>query len=87
MGKNKTGSSSNKIANVSGGNRKKVRIKKEIRRLKMKIARWELYKESGKIAWTAIKEKKHRSVPNKSRYRNWDTTGLKKHKELLEALI
>lgn len=75
----------------SSGNRKKSILKNNIRRLGYKIARWERYKEEGKPAITAkLEEKKvskKRSPSTKSRHKNWDTTGLKKHKELLESLL
>lgn len=60
--------------------------KQAIRKLRQKIARWERYKEEGKPAVTAEQEEK-RIRPNKSRHRNWDTSGLKKHLELLEAQL
>jgi len=76
------------ISKTSSGGRRRSRARAELRRVKMKIARWERYKEEGKPAWTAAKEKKKKSRPTTvSRYNNWDTAGLKKHMKVLEGII
>jgi len=71
---------------VSSGKHKLAVKNRAVRKLRQKIARWERYKEKGKPAITAAQEEK-KNKPNKSRHHNWDTTGLKKHLELLEALL
>lgn len=71
---------------ASSGSRKTAVLKRQIRKLRQKIERWERYKEEGKSAITAEQEEK-KNKPNKSRHRNWDATGLKKHLELLEAKL
>jgi len=75
MGKGKGGGTKTKVAKLSGGNRKKVRIRNQIRRLNMKIARWKRYAEE-------IKEEKR-----KGSLKRWNTSGLEKHKALLETFI
>jgi hypothetical protein len=74
MGKGKSGTTTCG-GKSSSGNRQKNRIKKALMRTNMKIARWERYKKEGKAC-------------SKTRWRNsWDTSGLKKHAELLQSLI
>jgi len=88
MGKKKGKGGASKISKTSSGKRRVSKAKAALRRVNMKIARWERYKEEGKPAWTADKEKKKKSRPTTvSRYNNWDTTGLKKHAELLKSII
>lgn len=76
---------------TSGGKRRNSRIMRNIRRLEYKIARWERYKAEGKPSGGKVPEgrniSKKRSPSTKSRHQNWDTTGLKKHKEHLESLL
>lgn len=75
MGKRKGGGSTNKTPKVSSGNRKKVRIKRQIMRLNMKIERWKRYAEEVK------NEQRKGSVAR------WNTAGLEKHVQLLESFI
>ena len=63
-----------KESRTSGGKRKIQRINQQIRRLNMKVARWERYIEE-------IKQDKR-----KGKISRWDTSGLKKHIALLESL-
>ena len=75
MGKKGGGGPSNKTSTPSSGKRQSRAANKALRRIKMKIARWERYK---------AEEKK----PAKgSRRIGWDTSGLKKHAEFLKSLI
>lgn len=71
---------------TSSGGHKLAKKNRAIRKLRQKIARWERYKEEGKPSVTAEQEEKKRR-PNKSRHRDWDTSGLKKHLELLESQL
>ncbi len=86
MGKKKGKGGGNKISKSSSGKRRMARASKALRRIMMKIARWERYLEEGKPSWTAAQEKDGKSR-NRSRYNNWDTTGLKKHADVLQAII
>jgi len=77
---------SSKVSKTSSGGRRVSRARAALRRVMMKIARWEKYRADGKPAWTAKQEKEGKSR-NRSRYNNWDTSGLTKHAELLESII
>ena len=75
-----------KISSTSSGKRRMIRAKRNKRRVDMKIARWEKYKESGKQSWPSKNEKAGKSK-NRSRYNNGDTTGLKKQSAHLQSVI
>jgi hypothetical protein len=75
MGKGKSGGTTSG-GKSSSGNSQKNRIKKALMRTNMKIARWERYKKEG------------RACSGKTKWRiGWNTSGLKKHAELLQSLI
>lgn len=59
---------------TSGGGRKAARINQQITRIKMKIKRWERYVSEIKSG-----------TRNSSALR-WDTSGLKRHLELLQSM-
>jgi hypothetical protein len=74
MGK-KGGGSTTTTSKQSSGNSKSARAKKALCRVKMKIARWERYKNEGK-------------KPTKgSKRTGWDTSGLKEHAKFLQSMI
>lgn len=74
MGK-KGGSTTTTGGKTSSGKRKASRAKKALVQVKMKIKRWERYKAEEK------------TTSKKSKRAGWDTTGLKKHAELLQSFI
>jgi hypothetical protein len=60
---------------TSSGKHKASRILKQVKRLKMKINRWNRYKEE------------IRAGNRKGKISRWDTSGLEKHMALLESLV
>lgn len=69
----------------SSGLRKIRKLNQQMRRLRMKIARWEKNKDdSEKVApvW-----RDYQKVRRRPRHNNWDTRGLRKHLELLESMM
>lgn len=60
---------------TSSGKRKFARINRQMSRLRMKIKRWERY------------QKEIEQSERKASIKRWDTSGLKKHMELLESFI
>lgn len=60
---------------TSSGKRKISRIMRQIRRLEMKMKRWNRYKDE-------IHAGSRKGKPSR-----WDTAGLEKHKTFLESLI
>lgn len=71
MGKHKK----KRDSTTSSGRRKARRLNSQVRRLQMKIAKWERYIQE-------IEQNKRKGSANR-----WNTAGLKKHMELLERLI
>lgn len=74
MGKGK-GQKKTEGKKQSSGQRKARRINKEIRRLKMKMARWDRYTEEVEAG------------TRKGTTKRWNTDGLRKHMEFLETLV
>lgn len=74
MGKKKAQRSSE----TSSGKRRTCRIKRNIRRTKLKIKRWEKY--------AADEVKVSKNNKNRSRF-NWDTSKMEKHVQHLTALL
>ena len=70
MGKHKN----KRDSKVSSGKRKASKINTQLKRLQMKISRWNRYKEE------VIQGKRKGSVDR------WNTSGLEKHMELLGKL-
>jgi hypothetical protein len=66
---------------ASSGQRATRERKRRIKRLKMKVARWEKNRTANK----PVSEKTKSRYPN--RYNNWDTSGLKKQIAFLEGLV
>ena len=75
MGKKNKNKSTNKIAKMSSGKQRSARIMRTIQRATMKVNRWERYKEEIK------------NGERKGSLDRWDTSGLKRHIELLENLL
>ena len=65
---------------VSSGEAASRRRRREVRRLKMKVARWKRNKAAGK----PVSENTAKRYPN--RY-NWDTSGLERQIKFLEGLL
>lgn len=83
MGKQKTKGTS-KIPKVSGGMRRATRAKRALKRIMMKIARWERNKSNPKkVSRWHRKQNPHK----RSRHYNWDTAGLKRHAEFLQSIV
>ena len=71
MGKHKA----KRNSTTSSGRRRGARMMRNIRKLQTKINRWDRYKEE-------IKKEERKGSPSR-----WDTSGLKRHMELLEKLL
>ena len=69
---------------VSSGLGRMRRARKELRRVKMKIARWKRNQtDNTKVStW-----RKFQNPRKRSRHNGWDTTGLEKRVKQLEAVI
>lgn len=80
------GKKSSRESKTSSGKHKVALRKRALRKIRQKIARWDRYREEEKSPVSADQKEKKNFSP-KSRHRNWDTTGLKKQLELLEALV
>lgn len=78
MGKKNKAKATTKTPNLSSGKRRGVRIKRNIRRAKMKVARWKRY-ATDEVSVSTNNE-------NRSRF-SWDTTKLEKHIAHLENLL
>lgn len=86
MGKKGKGGKSNKTPKLSSGNRRGARLRKALRRLNMKIARWNRYQTDPAKNMPLPKGHKCSRVC-RSRHNKWDTTGLCEHAQLLERAI
>ena len=77
MGKKSAGGGTKKsgVSKTSSGKRRLARWGTALRRVEMKIARFERYKVEGK------------QPAKKSARLGWDTAGLKRHAEMLRACI
>lgn len=84
MAKGKGGGNNTKTKKTSSGIRRLARARQALRRVNMKIARWERNKDNPEKVTTWDKAQKPRK---RSRHNNWDTTGLKKHAALLQKIV
>ena len=71
MGKHKR----KRNSTTSSGRRRGARMMRNIRKFQMKVNRWDRYKEE-------IEKEERKGNPSR-----WDTSGLKRHIELLEKLL
>lgn len=77
--------SGNKTSKTSSGRRRMTCAKRALRRVEMKIARWERNQENPEKK--PPKWSKDQNVRLRSRHNEWNTEGLKRHAELLRSII
>lgn len=85
MGKSKKSGGGTKTAKTSSGKSRMSRARRALRRIKMKIARWERNQENPEKKPPKWEKEQH--VRQYSRHNEWNTDGLKKHAEILQEII
>ena len=85
MGKSKKGKGgTSTVARTSGGMKRCTRAKRALKRIMMKIARWERNQNNlEKVSKWGKKQNPHR----RSRHNEWNTDGLKRHIAILQSVI
>jgi len=82
---NSKGKGSSRVKKTSSGNRRGARIRAQLQRLNMKIARWNNYRNEGKSCATS---KGHKCSPKcASRHNNWNVEKMCEHAQLLERAL